>query len=113
MVSWFIKAARVGGMGMILGATSVATQAAEHEAFFVLIPKPGNTSVSSQSSNGYTLSLATLGSVEAAQRLAKELAAKGVTAIELSSGFGEGGLSAVRDTVGDKVRVGLVRYDWK
>ena len=83
----------------------------KHLAFFILVPEPGNTSLSSQSSNGYTLSLATLGSLEAAQRLARELASQGVTAIELSSSFGEEGLRAVRDAAGEDVKVGLVRFD--
>ncbi|SHE36786.1 hypothetical protein SAMN02745148_00257 [Modicisalibacter ilicicola DSM 19980] len=83
----------------------------KHLAFFILVPEPGNTSLSSQSSNGHTLSLATLGSIEAAQRLARELSSQGVTSIELSSGFGEKGLSAVREAAGEGVKVGLVRFD--
>ncbi|MEC9482353.1 MAG: DUF6506 family protein [Halomonas sp.] len=81
-----------------------------HLAFFILVPAPGNTSLSSQSSNGYTMSLATLGSIEAAERLARELSSQGVTAIELSSSFGEEGLAAVREAAGPEVKVGLVRY---
>lgn len=83
---------------------------ANHIAFFILVPAPGNTSLSSQSSNGYTLSLATLGSIDAAKRLARELAGQGVTAIELSSGFGDEGLAAVREAAGEGVKVGRVYY---
>lgn len=82
-----------------------------HLAFFILVPASGNTALSSQSSNGYTLSLATLSNVEAAKRLARELNAQGVTAIELSSSFGDEGLAVVREAVGEGVKVGLVRYD--
>lgn len=81
-----------------------------HLAFFILVPAGGNTSVSSQSSHGQTLSIATLGSLAAAEQLARELAAQGVSAIELSSSFGDEGLAAVREAAGKGVRVGRVTY---
>ncbi|MGC3873165.1 DUF6506 family protein [Halomonas sp. GXIMD04776] len=83
----------------------------QHMAFFILVPAPGNTSLSSQSSNGHTLSIATLSDIDAAKRLTQELTSQGVDTIELSSSFGEQGLKAVREMAGGNVKVGLVRFD--
>lgn len=81
-----------------------------HTAFLILAPESGNNSTSSQSSNGHTLTLSTLSSIDAAKQLVKELASQGVSTIELSSSFGNDGLSAVQDAAGETIRVGLVRF---
>lgn len=83
----------------------------QHTAFLILMPAPGNTSLSSQSSGGHTLSFATLSDMDAAKRLTQELVSQGVDTIELSSSFGGQGLKAVRELAGDDVVVGLVRFD--
>lgn len=43
---------------------------------------------------------------------AKELAASGVNAFELCAGFGVEGVAAVKQAVGSKAIVGVVRFDF-
>ncbi|KXS34881.1 MAG: hypothetical protein AWU55_3129 [Halomonadaceae bacterium T82-2] len=81
-----------------------------HLAFLILVPSPGNTSLTSQGGRDYRLSLATVSSVDAAVRLARELTDQGVTAIELSASFGDAGEARVREAVGPSVKVGRVHY---
>ncbi|WP_227368608.1 DUF6506 family protein [Halomonas sp. M20] len=83
----------------------------QHVAFLIMVPASGNTSSSSQSSEGYHLSLVTLSDIDTAKRLTRDLVSQGVDRIELSSNFDEQGLKAVREVAGDDVEVGLVRFD--
>jgi hypothetical protein len=80
-----------------------------HLAFFILVPEPGSNSVSRSTGAGFTLSLATVDSIDAAVQLVRDLSSQGVTAIELSSSFGDEGLSALREAAGEGVRVARVR----
>ncbi|WP_129139181.1 DUF6506 family protein [Modicisalibacter coralii] len=85
--------------------------ARSHLAFLVLVPSSGNTSLTSQGGKGYTLSLGTVDSIDAAARLARELAEQGVEAIELSASFGDAGVARIREAVGPSVKVGRVHYE--
>lgn len=82
-----------------------------HLVFFILVPTLGSNSVSSQSADGKSLSLATVDSVEAARRLAGDLKNEGVTHIELSSSFGDEGLAAIKEAVGEGIDVARVRSE--
>lgn len=46
-----------------------------------------------------------------AVKVAQDLASQGIQAIELCGGFGNKGVAAVAEAVGDKVAVGVVRFD--
>ncbi|MCH3949657.1 MAG: DUF6506 family protein [Acidaminococcus sp.] len=48
----------------------------------------------------------------AAEKAAKDLVAKGCTAIELCAGFGVEGLARIKKAVGPGVAVGAVRFDF-
>lgn len=82
----------------------------KHLAFLILVPAGGSNSASTQSGGGFTLSLATVDSLASAKQLARDLLDQGVDAIELSAAFGENGLAAIREIVGDRIDLGLVRY---
>ncbi len=82
----------------------------KHIAFLILVPTVGSNSVSTQSGQGFTLSLATVDNLVSAKQLAGDLRDQGVDAIELSATFGENGLAEIREIVGDGVDLGLVRY---
>ncbi|MCH3955412.1 MAG: DUF6506 family protein [Eubacterium sp.] len=47
-----------------------------------------------------------------AEKAAKELVAKGCTAIELCAGFGVEGLARIKKAVGPDIAVGAVRFDF-
>ena len=47
-----------------------------------------------------------------AEAAARELAARGVTAIELCAGFGNEGLARIQRAVGPQVAVGAVKFDF-
>ena len=47
-----------------------------------------------------------------AEAAARELAAKGVTAIELCAGFGNEGIARIQRAVGPQVAVGAVKFDF-
>ena len=81
-----------------------------HLAFFILIPAPGSNSMSRNTGPGFSLSLATVDSVDAAVQLVHDLRGQGVTAIELSSSFGDEGLAAVQAAAGEGIEVARVRY---
>lgn len=49
---------------------------------------------------------------DAAEKAAKELVAKGCTAIELCAGFGAEGLARIKKAVGPGIAVGAVRFDF-
>ncbi|WP_320052612.1 DUF6506 family protein [uncultured Acetobacteroides sp.] len=57
------------------------------------------------------LSVVGVKTYEEAQKVALELVAEGVTAIELCAGFGSEGTALVAKAVGDKANVGVVRFD--
>lgn len=87
----------------------------QHYAFLILVESSGNTSLSSQGSGEVRLSVATLSSLRAAERLVSELVAQGVSQIELSSSFGEAGEAVVRTVIADSgaerlVSVGRVQF---
>lgn len=48
---------------------------------------------------------------QAAEVAAKELAAAGIAAIELCGGFGVEGTARVKQAVGGKIAIGVVRFD--
>ncbi|WP_404364227.1 DUF6506 family protein [Marinobacter sp.] len=80
-----------------------------HLAFIILAP--GGASTNARSDNGFTLTLATVDTIEAAVQLTRNLTGQGVTNIELSAGFGDDGLAEIRKVAGTGVRVGRVRYE--
>lgn len=80
-----------------------------HKAFIVLAPAGGSSST--QTSDGFTLTLATVSTVEAAVQQVRTLRDQGLTHVELSADFGESGLVAVRKEAGSGIRVGRVRYE--
>ncbi len=47
-----------------------------------------------------------------AEEIAKEMVAKGCTAIELCAGFGNEGVARIQKAVGNDVAVGAVRFDF-
>ena len=47
-----------------------------------------------------------------AEEAAKEMAAKGCTAVELCAGFGNEGVCRIKQAVGPNVAVGAVRFDF-
>ena len=47
-----------------------------------------------------------------AESAAKDLAARGVTAIELCAGFGNEGIARIQRAVGPQVAVGAVKFDF-
>lgn len=47
-----------------------------------------------------------------AEAAARELAARGVTAIELCAGFGNEGIARIQRAVGPQVAVGAVKFDF-
>ena len=51
-------------------------------------------------------------SYDEAEAAARELAAKGVTAIELCAGFGNEGIARIQRAVGPDVAVGAVKFDF-
>lgn len=83
----------------------------KHIAFLILVPTVGSNSVSTQSGEEFTLSLATVDNLMSAKELARDLRDQGVDAIELSATFGENGLAEIRDIVGKDIDLGLVRYE--
>jgi predicted aldo/keto reductase-like oxidoreductase len=94
---------------------AVKTHDVMHHAFLILVEHSGNTSLSSQGSGEMRLSVATLGSLKAAERLVSELIAQGISQIELSASFGAAGEAAVRTVVADSgaertVMIGRVRF---
>lgn len=82
-----------------------------HLAFFILVPEPGSNSVSRSTGLGFTLSIATVDGIDAAVQLTRDLSSQGVTAIELSSGFGDEGLAAIRAAAGEGISVARVRHE--
>jgi len=46
-----------------------------------------------------------------AVQVSKELVEQGVSAIELCAGFGQKGVAKIAEAVGDKAKVGVVRFD--
>jgi len=47
-----------------------------------------------------------------AEQIAKDLVAKGCTAIELCAGFGVDGMARIKKAVGPGIAVGAVRFDF-
>lgn len=82
----------------------------QHLAFFILIPGGGNTSLTSQSSGLYAISVAVIGDLASAKRLTRELIEQGVTTIELSASFNEDAVGEIRAIAGSEIRLGKVDY---
>ncbi|SFU50189.1 DUF6506 family protein [Halomonas korlensis] len=82
----------------------------QHLAFLILIPGGSNTSLSSQSSGPYAISVAVIGDLASAKRLTKELIDQGVTTIELSASFNDDAVAAIRAIAGPKIQLGRVSY---
>ena len=47
-----------------------------------------------------------------AEEVAKEMVAKGCTALELCAGFGNEGISRIKKAVGPEIAVGAVKFDF-
>lgn len=47
-----------------------------------------------------------------AEEVAKELVAKGCTAVELCAGFGNEGVARIKKAVGPQIAVGAVKFDY-
>ena len=47
-----------------------------------------------------------------AEEVAKELVAKGCTAVELCAGFGNEGIARIKKAVGPGIAVGAVKFDF-
>lgn len=80
-----------------------------HKACIILTPVGGSSST--QSSDGFTLTLATVSTVEAGVQTVRNLRDQGLTHVELSENFGDDGLAQIRREAGSDVRVGRVRYE--
>lgn len=84
--------------------------AQQHSAFLILIPGGNNTSLTSQSSGSYVISVAVIGDLATAKRLTRELIDQGVTTIELSASFNDDAVAAIRAIVRPNIRLGRVNY---
>jgi 2-keto-3-deoxy-6-phosphogluconate aldolase len=82
----------------------------QHLAFLILIPGGGNTSLTSQSSGPYAISVAVIGDLASAKRLTRELINQGITTIELSASFNDDYVAAIRAIAGPSIRLGRVNY---
>lgn len=83
--------------------------AKEHLVSIILAPGGGSTSA--QSSDGFTLTTATVASIDAGVQLVGNLQGQGVTHIELSASFGDAGLEEIRRAMEPGVRLGRVHYE--
>ena len=59
-----------------------------------------------------TLNVVGCSSYDEAERIAIDLAGKGIDAIELCAGFGLEGVARIRKAVGPNLPVGVVRFDY-
>lgn len=82
----------------------------QHLAFFILMPEGSNTSLTSQSSGPYAISVAVIGDLESAIRLTRELMDQGITSIELSASFNDDDVAAIRTITRPNIRLGRVNY---
>lgn len=79
-------------------------------AFIFLAPESNKEMAWVKTSQVHLLTIAVNNYSEAAN-IAKELVARGIQAIELCGGFGNKGVAAIAEAVGDNVAVGVVRFD--
>ncbi len=82
----------------------------QHLAFLILIPEGNNTSLTSQSSGPYAISVAIIADLPSAKRLTRELIEQGITTIELSASFNDDAVAAIRAIAGPNIRLGRVNY---
>ncbi|WP_372972159.1 DUF6506 family protein [Marinobacter sp.] len=83
----------------------------QHIAFLILLPPGSGNSVSTQAGGDLTLTLATVDSLESAERLVSDMAGQGIDRVELSASFGDHGLAEIRAMVSNPGMVGLVRFE--
>ena len=63
-------------------------------------------------SDSINMNVIGVGSYDEAEKVAKEMVAKGCTAIELCAGFGNEGIARIKKAVGSGISVGAVRFDY-
>jgi len=62
-------------------------------------------------SPGISLTVVGVSTYDEAIKVATELVDNGVGAIELCAGFGNEGVAKIKKAVGDKAKIGVVRFD--
>lgn len=72
-------------------------------------PKENSALIESEKINMNVVGCATYAEAE---EVAKEMKAKGCTAIELCAGFGNEGIARIKKAVGDSIAVGAVKFDF-
>lgn len=80
-----------------------------HQVSMILVPD--GASMSTQSSKDFTLTIATVTSVEAAVELIRSIDGHGLTHVELSASFGDEGLERIQEVAEQLIRVGRVHYE--
>ena len=81
-------------------------------AFIFLIGDADETTRAVVSTPSISLNVVGCRTYAEAEAAARELAAKGVTAMELCAGFGNEGIARVQRAVGPDVAVGAVKFDF-
>ena len=81
-------------------------------AFLFLIGDADETTRTVVSTPSINLNVVGCKTYAEAEAAAKELAAKGVTAMELCAGFGNEGIARIQRAVGLDVAVGAVKFDF-
>ena len=81
-------------------------------AFIFLIGDADETTRAVVSTPSISLNVVGCRTYAEAEAAARELAAKGVTAMELCAGFGNEGIARIQRAVGPQVAVGAVKFDF-
>lgn len=63
-------------------------------------------------SSEINMNVAGCATYDEAEQIAKEMVAKGCTALELCAGFGNDGVARIQKAVGNEIAVGAVRFDF-
>lgn len=78
---------------------------------FIFLASQGNKERAWVKTNGLDLVAVAVKDYDEAVAVARSLLEEGIVAIELCAGFGHKGTAKVAEAVGDKVPVGVVRFD--
>lgn len=83
------------------------------QAAFIFLAGGADTKTDRKIISTPTVELTVVGaaSYAEAEQVARELVANGIVAIELCGGFGHQGTAQIVSAVGDKAKVGVVRFD--
>ena len=84
-----------------------------NKAAFIFLAPETDPSVNRGTVRTPTLDLDAIAvpSYEEAARVARDLVSQGIDIIELCGGFGIRGMYVVKEAVGDKARIGAIRFD--